>query len=111
MQPNEEQIKIQQKKYLILIAILIVINTIGFAFLVNDGRTISDRFWLALKGNLIGFNMIGFILGAVVAILPYKKLPYKKKYLRSSLLTILIFHVLMTIGLILLIPLILLGRH
>ncbi|RJE75239.1 hypothetical protein BGP76_19255 [Reichenbachiella sp. MSK19-1] len=110
-QTNEELINTQKRKYLIRIAILIVINTIGFAVLVNDGRTMSDRFWTSLHANLIGFNIVGFILGAIVALFPYKQLTYRKKYLRSSLLTILTLQVLVTVGLILLIPLILLGLH
>ncbi len=110
-QTNEELIKTQKRKYLSRIGILIVINTIGFAILANDGTTMSDRFWTSLNANLIGFNIVGFILGAIVALFPYKGLTYKKKYLRSSLLTILTIQALFTIGLILLIPLILLGLH
>lgn len=63
MESTEELIKIQKKKLLIGIGILIVINTLGFAFLVNDGRAVSDRFWVAVHANLIGFNILGFIFG------------------------------------------------
>jgi len=108
---DEELIKAQKRKYLIRIIILILINTIGFAILVNDGRTMSERFMVSINANLIGFNIIGFLVGTIVAAFPYKELSYKQKYLRSSLLTILTLQVIMTIMLILLIPLILLGIY
>lgn len=111
MQSNEELIKAQKRKYLVRIGILIVINTIGFALLINDGRSISERFWVSVNANLLGFNFIGFLFGTIVAIFPYKDLPFKKKYLRSSLLTILILQAFVTTMLILLIPLILLGYY
>lgn len=111
MHSNEESIKAAKRKYLIRIVILVVINTIGFTLLVNDGRTMSQRFWVSINANLIGFNVVGFLFGAIIAAFPYKKLSYQQKYLRSALLTILTIQITMTIMLILLIPLILLGYY
>lgn len=64
-------------------------------------RNITENFVTALNANLIGFSILGFILGTIVALFPHKGLPYKSKYLRASLLTILALQILMTLGLIL----------
>jgi hypothetical protein len=97
----EEKLKSDKKKYLVRILILIVVNTILFGLLIKGPRSTTDNFLSALNANLIGFNILGFILGTVVALFPFKGLPYKKKYLRGSLLTILTLQIIMTIGLIL----------
>ncbi len=89
------------KKYLIRILILIVVNTILCGLLIKGPRSATDNILTALHANLIGFNILGFILGTLVALLPYKGLPYKKKYVRASLLTILTLQIIMTVGLIL----------
>ena len=96
-----EKLKTDKKKYLIRILILIVVNTILFGLLIKGPRSTTDNFLAALNANLIGFNILGFILGTIVALFPFKGLPYKKKYLRASLLTILTLQILMTIGLVL----------
>ena len=103
------ELKSDLKKYLVRIVILIVINTILFSLLIKGSRI--DNFLYALNANLIGFNILGFILGTVVAVFPYKGLTYKKKYLRASLVTILAIQVFLTIGLILIAIMTLLGWY
>ena len=95
------KLKSDRKKYLFRIAILIVINTILFGLLIKGARNTADNFLTALNANLIGFNILGFMFGTIVAVFPYKGLPYKNKYLRASLLTIITIQIIMTIGLIL----------
>ncbi|WP_111710270.1 hypothetical protein [Lutibacter citreus] len=95
------KLKTNRKKYLIRIAILIVINTIFFGLLIKGTRSTTENLLSALNANLIGFNLLGFLLGTIVAIFPYKGLPFKKKYLNASLMTILAIQIIMTIGLIL----------
>jgi uncharacterized protein YacL len=95
------KLKTNRKKYLIRIVILIVINTVLFGLLIKGTRSTTENFLQALNANLIGFNILGFILGAIVAIFPYKGLPFKKKYLNASLMTILAIQIIMTVGLIL----------
>jgi hypothetical protein len=96
-----EKLKSDKKKYLIRILILIVVNIILFGLLIKGPRSTTDNFLAALNANLIGFNILGFILGTIVALFPFKGLPYKEKYLRASLLSILTLQILMTIGLVL----------
>ena len=62
------KLKGDKKKYLIGITLLIVINTILFGLLIKGSRT--ENFLVALNANLIGLNIVGFILGAIVAIFP-----------------------------------------
>ncbi len=97
---NEQKLKNDRIKYLKIIIVLIIINTILFGIIVKNPKSITDNLLTALNANLIGFNVLGFLTGAIVALFPYKELSYKKKYLRSSLLTIMILQILMTIGII-----------
>lgn len=96
----DSQLKANRKKYLISIGVLIIFNTIMFGILIK-GRDFTDNLLTSLNANLFGFNILGFMLGAIVAIFPYKELQYNKKYLRASLLTIVVLQLIMTIGLIL----------
>ncbi len=68
------------KKLIISIVLLLIVN-IAFTPLVN--RAIS--FSVSLNFFLVGLNIIGFIIGFIVALVPYKKLTYRKKYLLASL--------------------------
>lgn len=96
----DTQLKKDRKKYLIRIGGLIVFNTIMFAVFIQ-GRGFTDNLLTSLNANLIGFNIVGFIFGTIVAVFPYKGPPYSKKYLRASLLTILTLQTIMAVGLIL----------
>jgi VIT1/CCC1 family predicted Fe2+/Mn2+ transporter len=96
----DTQLKKDRKKYLIRIGGLIVFNTIMFPVFIQ-GRGFTDNLLTSLNANLIGFNIVGFIFGTIVAVFPYKGLPYSKKYLRASLLTILTLQTIMAVGLIL----------
>jgi hypothetical protein len=96
----DTKLKKDRKKYLIRIGGLIIFNTIMFAVFIQ-GRGFVDNLLTSLNANLIGFNIVGFIFGTIVAVFPYKGLPYSKKYLRASLLTILTLQTIMAVGLIL----------
>ena len=99
---KEQKLKDDRKKNLKIIIGLIIINTILFGIIVKNPKSITDNLLTALNANLIGFNILGFLIGTIVSIFPYKELSYKKKYLRSSLLTIMILQIIMTVCLILL---------
>ena len=95
------ELKLDRRKYLVRIVALIVVNIVVFGQIVEGQRSSTDIFLSALKANLIGVNVLGFTLGTIVALFPYRGLPYKKRYLKASLLTILILQIIMTVGLIL----------
>lgn len=105
------KLKSDRKKYLKRIGILIVVNTLLFGLLIKGIGTFTDTLLQALNANLIGFNILGFILGSIVALFPYKGLPYNKKYLRASLLTIMTIQFIMTVGLILIGLMTLMGKY
>lgn len=44
----------------------------------------------ALKSLIFTFPLLGFLLGALVALIPFKQQTYRAKYLRASLLTIIV---------------------
>ncbi len=104
------QLTTERKRYLIRILILIVINTILFVLFIK-GRGFTDNLLAVLNANFIGFNILGFILGTIVAAFPYKGLNYSKKYFRASLLSILTIQSIMTIGLILIAIMTLVGWY
>ena len=97
----DEQLKAGRKKCLILILILIIINTLLFGFLIKGPNSTSENFIIAIQSNLISFNVVGFILGTLVALFPFRGLPYQKKYLRASLLSISALQIIMLFGLLL----------
>ena len=101
---NAQRLQTQNKKYFIRIILLSVLNIVLFSLIPFDSRTIYERFSVALPAFFASQPIIGFIIGALVSLIPYRQLAYSKKYLRSSLLTIYVLSilefVLMIIGLI-----------
>lgn len=101
---NTQGLKTQNKKYFIRIILLSVLNIVLFSLIPFDNRTVYERFSVALPACFVSQPIIGFILGALVSLIPYRQFTYSKKYLRSSLLTIYILaiieFVLMIVGLI-----------
>ncbi|SCY95677.1 hypothetical protein [Flavobacterium caeni] len=93
-------LKQSNRNKILWIAVLIVLNTLLYTMAMK-GRTLPERLTTALAANLIGYNVIGLLLGTVVALFPYKNLGYAKKYLRASLLVILTLQIVMTVGLLL----------
>lgn len=95
----------QRNRHLMTIAVLIVVTYVFSAFInqgsVNmageyvDKQTVNAA---VLKTLLIAVPILSFILGALFAFIPYKKLSYKKKYLRASLLTIIVINSLMLLN-------------
>lgn len=96
---NLDKLKTERNKTLITIGILIIFNTTMFV-LFAKGLDFKNNLVASLNANLIGFNIIGFILGTIFALFPYKGLSYSKKYLRASLRTVFVLHTIMAIGLI-----------
>lgn len=96
----EKQIKANHKKTLIKIVVIIIFNTIMFVIFIK-GLSYKDKLLTSLNTNLFGFNIIGFTIGTIVAMFPYKGLSYNKKYLRASLLTIFVLQAIVSVGLIL----------
>jgi hypothetical protein len=88
----EAQLAADKKKYRNRIIILIAINTILFVLIIKDPMSFPQKCFTSFCGNVIGYPMVGFIVGLLVALFPYKGLSYSKKYLRSSLLAIFVIH-------------------
>ena len=94
----ETHLKTNRRKNILRIVGLIIFNTILFSILA-EWRGFKENLVTALNAQLVGVNLIGFILGSIVALLPYKGLGYNKKYLRASLLTIFVIQATLAIGL------------
>jgi hypothetical protein len=110
----------KKKQYLIIIG-LIIFNIIAYNFFVKNGgydmigNYIPHDNALALKSSLMAFlvaiPIVSFILGAVFAIIPYKKLQYTQKYKRSATVTLLAINSLFSAGLISIMMMTLIGWY
>lgn len=97
--------KEQRNRHLWIIALLSVL-TFAFVSLFNNGAiNLAGEYvnqkevnMATLKTLVFTIPLLGFIFGAIVALIPYKQLPYKGKYLRASLLTIIVFDSLMLVN-------------
>jgi hypothetical protein len=94
----DAQLKRTQKKLMIVISVLIVVNTTLFTLFI-PGRDYGEKLKASIGANLVGYNLVGLLLGTLVALLPYKGLNYSRKYLRASLLSIFVLQAIMFIGL------------
>jgi VIT1/CCC1 family predicted Fe2+/Mn2+ transporter len=94
--------KEQRNKLIIIIGIMILVNYVLSSFQTSssavhlDGTIASsDEVRQAtIKTLLISINILGFIIGSLLNFIPFKGLSYSKRYLRTSLLTIIGIHML-----------------
>ena len=91
-----------RNKVLIFIVVLIIIDTIllilskttsdATTYYYNDAEPAANEISVTIMWFLpifIGIPFLGFIIGSIVSIIPYKEIPYSKKYIPFSLVTIL----------------------
>jgi MORN repeat protein len=87
-----------KKKIILSELILVIINILLFPVVIKQPISYSD----ILIFFLLATPICSFILGLIVALVPYKQLPYKKKYLITSLFSIVGINILITTCLLLL---------
>lgn len=102
-----DKFKRPNKHLFIAISILIVINIIIYPMVMKNVMPISE---LAIF-FLFSLNLVGFLLGSIIAIFPYRKLPYLIKQLRISLLIVLLLNALIFFTTVLLFIMSLLGWY
>ena len=100
----------KKKKHLLTIAGLTLFNIVIYNLFIKtggydiDGQFIPYDFNRLLKSSLttflFGLPILAFIIGTLVALIPYKNLSYGKKYFRSSIVSLLSINGLFTFGLI-----------
>lgn len=93
-----------KKKKIILISIILILGlTDSFViYYFTDlggvdlfGKYIAKQsIFSILETNLIGFNIIGFALALLIALIPYNNKPYKIRYFPTALTTTLLIHIL-----------------
>ena len=81
---DQFDIKKPIKKLFLLSLILITINVIFFPLVVKQRMSFIEILVLFL----FSVNILGFLIGFIVALFPYRGLTYKKKYLRASVFSI-----------------------
>jgi hypothetical protein len=98
---------LKQKNYnlLVYIGLLIGINII-LSGIVKTGRPVyldghfgtdNELKKSTLNTLLFGIPFLGFILGSLISIIPYKNLPYTKKYIYFSVLSIMFLQIIVVI--------------
>lgn len=96
-----EQLRSGNKRYTVIALGVIVFNSLLYPWLVHTYPTFSETLKVAMQLNFIYLSLIGFVIGSLIALFPYKKLSYRNKYLRASLLFILVIQGLEMLGLLL----------
>lgn len=92
----------QRNKLFACIALgLMCFNTILYPLLLRKNFSLEDCLMLIAGVNFFSLNIIFFILGCILAVIPYKGLKYWKKCLGISLSFILIIQGVETVGLLL----------
>lgn len=92
----------QRNKLFACIALgLMSFNTILYPLLLMKNLSLDDCLMLISGVNFISLNIICFIIGSILALIPYKGLKYWKKCLGISLFIILIIQSVETVGLLL----------
>ena len=95
----------ERNKLIVYIAICIAIN-LGVAYFAPTGQaehlngqaaTEDEIRSSSIRAILFSFPIFGFIISTLFSLIPYKKLPYSKKYLRFSLVTILVIEIILLI--------------
>ena len=97
-----EQVRLRNKWYLGIVLVLMALNSLFYPLVLRPYPGYVETLRVILMANFVAFGIIGFLLGTLFAFFPYKGLGYSKKYLRGSLLIILFFQGIETIGLVLL---------
>ncbi len=91
----ETILTMQKRRYALVIAALMVVNIIMFIMLTSEEGDITHKLSIGLKTIGIGSFVLGFGLGLITALIPYKNFQYSEKYFRASLLNIIIIQVLL----------------
>jgi hypothetical protein len=72
---------------------LVFVKPNSVAHHLDGNLATKSEITLAKLGTfLFRIPVMGFLLGTIGSLFPYKDLPYGKKYLRASLISILILH-------------------
>ena len=85
----------QKRRFVLLIAGLMLINIILFLLFSKQEGDISHNLFVGLKILIVGSIVAGFGLGLITALIPNKNAQYSEKYFRASLLNILIIQIIL----------------
>jgi uncharacterized protein YacL len=82
---------------MLFVGSLILINSVLLVFLFDAPRIYWESFTLYFMRNIV-VTLLGFILGLIVAEIPFKSLEYRSKYLIASLVSMLFMQLIFFIG-------------
>ena len=93
----DHELTMQKRRYLLVMAGLMLINILLFVWITPQGENSTYNLYTAFKTLIFGSIILGFGLGLLTAKFPHKSLNYSEKYLRASLLNIVIIQILIFI--------------
>jgi len=85
----------QKRRYVLLIAGLMIVNIVLYIILSAEQGDVTHKLAMGLKTVGIGSIVLGFGLGLITALIPYKNFHYSEKYFRASLLNILVIQIIL----------------
>lgn len=91
----ETILTMQKRRYALLIAALLVVNIVLFIMFTSEEGDVTHKLSIGLKTVGIGSIVLGFGLGLITALIPYKNFQYSEKYFRASLLNIIIIQIIL----------------
>jgi len=92
---NEVEISLKkaQKILMVLVACMVVFNSAMFIYLSSEDPSDDDLQVLATFS--IFYILLGFVIGTITALFPYKGLEYSRKYFRAALLSIFVMQIIL----------------
>lgn len=103
LKDDRRNFSIPLKLYLLIACIQGIFNILLYTFLLHGTDYMDTRtnFLSSSISILIIFPLLSLLLGAVIALIPYKNIPYKRKYFPATLLIFFILNSLISILLLL----------
>ena len=98
-----EEVQQKNKKHTKQATRFAILNATLYILVMSQAfSSLGKHCIIAFLSNMILFPILSFVLGLVLALIPYRGLTWAQKYKRTSLLTLLTLSNFMTIGLLLL---------
>lgn len=96
-----KQFRIRNQWFLIVAVMQMLFNTLLYPWLIPEALTFGQTLKNIAQMNFITLTILGFLIGLLIALFPYKGLRYPYRYLRSSLIFILVVQSVEMMGLLL----------
>ncbi len=101
MNQSGRSFRFSNRRVAVVIVLQMLFNTLLYSCLLLVAPTFEQSLKMIAQVNFIDLTIVGFLLGLLIALVPFKGLKYRYRYLRVSLLFILFVQSVEMLGLIL----------